>query len=240
MVKLFFGGRLSAFTDLHAGVALAMAGFLGALALLVRQWRSFGWPRRVSNDIPHDVKTALIWILPFAVFLIFWLPRNTFYRLFYLPPLLLLAGALSTMFERRKQSWLLASLVLAVAASNFSFYILPNMYTDSNLPLQFAVELNPVWDERTVVFYESFITDNWTLSYFNPRTRWMRLPQVQTAALAKTMRERAGPTAEIWIETTSYDKLRSATPEWLSSVSMTPRETATRNQRVLVTQLAIE
>jgi hypothetical protein len=58
------------------------------------------------------------------VFLFFWLPQNTFYRLFYLPALILLFGLLLAARPHRI-SRTLAVFVIAVALANFLFMIYP-------------------------------------------------------------------------------------------------------------------
>jgi hypothetical protein len=67
---------------------------------------------------------ALVWTFLYVVFLFFWLPQNTFYRLFYLPALILLFGLLLAAKPHRI-SRTLAAFVVALALANFLFLIYP-------------------------------------------------------------------------------------------------------------------
>ena len=83
-LRLFFGGRLDQvkaepFTIIGS---TALAVCIAALAL---RWNR-GGPRR-SVAPPKDL---LLWLAVYAAFLFFWMPQNTFYRLFCLAPLILI------------------------------------------------------------------------------------------------------------------------------------------------------
>jgi hypothetical protein len=139
------------------------------------------------------------------VFLFFWLPQNTFYRVFYLPALVLLLGlalaALPQIGERR--TYVIALFVTAVSLANFLFLIYPFSQVEKFLPLAFAVEMSREWPAGTVVYYAATNSDAQLVRYFNPQTEWQLLPEQ--------------PPPGSWLETTAIDRL-SATPQgalWL-------------------------
>ena len=157
------------------------------------------------------------WIISYLVFLFFWLPWNTFYRLFYLPPLILLAGVVLSQCQVRlgkARRYRLALLVGAVAVFNLTFYILPYSRVAANPPLEFALKMNPVWNQGTMVYYGTFITDDWTIRYFNPKTSWRSLDPRSLGDVEKEL-----PSRNVWLDTTALDLLSSRPEgrEWLSA-----------------------
>ncbi|MBI4469635.1 MAG: hypothetical protein HY650_09980, partial [Acidobacteria bacterium] len=145
----------------------------------------------------------------------FWLPRNTFYRLFYLPALILLLSLLLARYEaafKSARQYRLASCVAAVMLSNFTFLILPYARPEANQPLAFALQMNQVWKPGTVVYFGQFNTDDWTIKYFNPMTTWRPLDPQDLAPLEDQLHRVYADGGAAWIETTALDLL-SATPQ---------------------------
>jgi hypothetical protein len=141
-LRLFFGGKLSA-----AFAAAAVGG------------------GRASARAGLQPRPLLVWLATYVVFLIFWLPQNTFYRLFYLPPLILLAA--------RYLSGKLAAILAAIlAAWNLTFFILPHARTENNKPLAFALQQRTRWKPGTLILHGFPHNDIRTLAYFNPQARW--------------------------------------------------------------------
>jgi hypothetical protein len=134
LVRLFLGGRFNllkgllnpviillfvvlvsavAFVLFNVGRSLAMAILVGRVPKL-----------RLETRQKTVLLLALLWTFLYVVFLFFWLPQNTFYRLFYLPALILLFGLLLAARPHRI-SRTLAVFVIAVALANFLFMIYP-------------------------------------------------------------------------------------------------------------------
>jgi hypothetical protein len=133
-VRLFLGGRFNLLKGLwNLPVIFLFAALVSAVAFVL-----FNVLRRLATTIligrlpklrlETRQKTvlllALVWAFVYQVFLFFWLPQNTFYRLFYLPALILLFGLLLSATPHRI-SRILAVVVVAVALANFLFMIYP-------------------------------------------------------------------------------------------------------------------
>jgi len=152
--------------------------------------------------------------------LFFWLPYNTYYRLFYFPAILLLCGVVLARYEiinRGKRKHLALLLVAVIATYNLTFYIYPYSRVQTNEPLVSALAMKPVWSAGTVIYYQEFNTDDWTLKYFNPQTIWRKLPSGGLSALENDLRSiyESGGTA--WVETTAIDLLMSESGSWLGT-----------------------
>jgi uncharacterized membrane protein SirB2 len=199
-----------------------------AVALLVFEaLRSLGgissreWRRelRLAPRQKTMLLLSLLWTFVYVVFLFFWLPQNTFYRLFYQPALILLGGlSLSSIKRRTSKPRALAAFVVAVALANFLFLIYPYSHVEKYPPLAFALELNREWPSGTVVYYGAKNSDESLVRYFTPATRWKPL-HPETLAYELTDIHARGATA--WLETTAIDQLNS-TPEgshWLQTHS---------------------
>jgi hypothetical protein len=124
-VRLFFGGR---FDELKGRVNLLVIvlalGLVGnVLFFIFEVLRSLRKPIRLRLEAQQKtvLLLSLLWTVVYVLFLFFWLPQNTFYRLFYLPALLLLLGL--TLASAKTESRALAAFVIAVALANSLFVI---------------------------------------------------------------------------------------------------------------------
>jgi hypothetical protein len=132
-VRLFFGGRFNLLNGLiNPLLILLIICLISVTGLLIfYAFRSLlDRPRVREFRLATRQKTvlllALCWAAVYIVFLYFWLPQNTFYRLFYLPALILLFGIGLTSFERRTaRPRLLALFVAALVLANFLFLMYP-------------------------------------------------------------------------------------------------------------------
>ena len=132
-VRLFFGGRFNLLSNLiHPWVIVLMICLISATVLfifdVVRSLMNRRWVRefRLATRQKTVLLLALLWTFVYVVFLFFWLPQNTFYRLFYLPALILLLGLLLVAAQSTAaKSRTLAAFVVAVTLSNFLFMIYP-------------------------------------------------------------------------------------------------------------------
>jgi len=213
--KLFFDGRII----LLQFDAVTVLGIIG-LAI------GIGWLIKLRGEIKKGFQeiwgqiTRLslfnngplcIWILCFLLFLLFWLPQNTFYRLFYLPAVIFLVGALGHPWKQKFRR----SLILAVSVLflwNFTFLIYPYSRVESNEILSFALQHRKDWPQGTTIIFSEFHSNLWTISYFNPQVSWLWKTDFMEVIGYPTN----GP---LWLEGTTYDKIR-AHPEgdkWLSA-----------------------
>jgi len=210
LVRLFFGGRVNLLRGLvNPAIAVLLLCLIAAIfVFIINALRNL---RPIKLRLEMHRKTALllalVWTVVYVVFLFFWLPQNTFYRLFYLPALILMLGlALISLKNAPANSHALAAFTIAMALANFLFLIYPFSHTEKNPPLAFALQMNREWPTGTVIYYGAENSDAALIRYFNPTTRWqlLRLSSIN------------GPA---WLETTAIDQLRS-TPEgtrWLET-----------------------
>ncbi len=210
-LRLFLGGRLGQMRaePLTIVGAAALAACLMGLAV--------GWRR--SRPLRFRVPPAdlLLWVAVYAVFLLVWMPQNTFYRLFYLPPLLLAAAcAVERARANRLLPWMICA---ALFAWNLVFAIYPQSRVENNATLSFALAQQERWPPGAPIAFHTFHPDLWTISYFNQQASWIGLDKLDLARLDESLagaRQRGQP---LWLEVTAYEFL-SAAPEgrlWLSS-----------------------
>ena len=217
-VRLFFGGR---FNLLHGLInpavlvllvlfATAVVGFVLAVALNLTTLKSRLRNLRLTPRQKTVLLLALVWAGVYLAFLFFWLPQNTFYRVIYLPALILLLGlalsALPTIGYRR--TFATALFVSAVSLANFLFLIYPFSHVEKYPPLEFALHLRRDWSRGTSIFYGTQNSDAALVRYFNPGTHWYVLPDQPPATCDP-----------YWLETTAIDRLAgtSAGARWLES-----------------------
>ena len=222
--RLFFSGRSSLLKGLLTPTIISLIALLVVLLLvwlflIIRglkkaQWRSL----RVSRS--RLAKLAVLWIAVYVAFLFFWLPQNTFYRMFYLPPIILLLGEVLVSrcagdpAKRTKRTGRLALFVVLMTLANFLFFIFPYSHAEKYPPLSAALEMNQVWEPGTIVFYASDNSDNNIFEYFNRATDWRPLPDI--AELEAELRKASDIGKEAWMEATAIDHLKKspAGAEW--------------------------
>ena len=226
-VRVFFGGRAAFVREFGGPVMIALAAltvvavlsFVFALLSQRKRWRNalvavFQFPKRFK---PLTIVCAL-WIAPYVVFLFFFIPQNVFYRLFYLPAIVLLIGAALATIEaapnhvRRYRAGLF---VLAFFFANLTFSQYPYTQVRANPPLGLALSLNKVWPAGTVVYFASPNTDGSLVRYFNPDSVWV---QTSPSAVMWQLKHVLPPPGGAWLETTLVDQLE-ATAEgraWLA------------------------
>ena len=219
-VRLFFGGRLNSLRGLlnPAIVVLLFCLVAAILVFIVNFLKNLRRPELLLQTRQKTVLLfSLLWTAVYVVFLFFWLPQDTFYRLFYLPALIIMLGlALVSVRNARAESRALAAFVIAAALANFLFLIYPFSHAEKNPPLAFALQMNREWPPGTLIYYAAENSDEGLVRYFNPGTRWELLrsqPEIVNGE-------------NIWLETTAIDQLRS-TPEgtrWLDTHVRKERE----------------
>jgi hypothetical protein len=216
-VRLFFGGRLNLLQGLMNPVILVLIGLFAVAILflivvvlrnlptLPGRWRE----ARLEPRQKTIFQLASLWLVVYLVFLFFFLPQNTFYRLFYLPAVILLYGVALVAMTRTKSHRLFttAVFVFAVGLGNFLFLIYPFSRVEKYPPLALALQMNRDWPPGTVVYYGTQNSDDCLIRYFTGASTWKQLPDQFPSGL----RESA------WLETTAIDRVSSSADgaQWL-------------------------
>ncbi len=223
-LRLFFGGRV---TLVKPGI-ITWAGVLAGCVILVMLVRYFVCakraaapdlrihpPARLKEWLVAD-RLPIIWIFSYMTFLFFWLPQNTFYRLFYLPALILLLACAPIWQAGRTR--LIALLTAAACVWNFTVSIYPRSRTETNEVLAFALKHRDDWPPGTAILYRTYHTDLWTISYFNPQVRWIALPSAAVDQAERYRLEESVKRQGFWLDGTAYDALAAAGGQvWLDS-----------------------
>jgi len=210
-LRLFFGGRLDQVKAEPFTIIGAVAAVACVLGLAV------GWKRSGPLRLRVPPKDLLLWVAIYAAFLFVWMPQNTFYRLFYLAPLVLaVCCAVARDGVDRLLPWMICALLFLW---NLTFAIYPQSRVENNAPLRFALAQHKNWPPGTPIAFHQFHPDLWTISYFNQQASWIGLDRLDLGRLDQSLadaRQRAQP---LWLEATAYEFL-SADPDgrrWLAS-----------------------
>lgn len=233
LLRAFFGGRFSlafGFVSIPWLVALATL-MLTALAFLatgiMKELRArSGLPQVPEADETPDackkfmMSFVLTWAGAFSLFLLFWLTQYPYYRLFFLPALILLFGIL--LRSRRLESVKhrigpLPAFVVFMATLNFTFYIYPYSQIEANSSRKLAADAKGIWNDNTLILYREFNPDNWMMKYFNTQTTWSRIDFSSKENVARQVRDALRTRHAVWVDTTVLGYIAS-TPEsrsWL-------------------------
>ena len=168
--RLLIGGKLSKTAYFAGPVSAIFLGFMAA-----GFWRARSRFRSVLSVWP-----LLVWIVVYAAFLLFWEPHGTVYRIFYLIPLIALLAVATRAISARP----LVFLACALLCWNFSQFIYPKTRVENNLPLAAALEERKNWPQGTAVIFGEFVTDLWTIRYFNPQVTWIGIDTPDPARVA--------------------------------------------------------
>ncbi|HWS99989.1 MAG TPA: hypothetical protein VN256_07065 [Pyrinomonadaceae bacterium] len=224
--RLIAGGRLSFLRDLGGPFMYAMTALLllVAAAFFYKLFRHFKELRTGFRAAPEDrarLRALRLlcgaWIVCYVVFLFFFIPQNTFYRLFYLPALVVLAGSFIAPYEaapNHAHRYRAALFVAMLAIANLTFTAYPYALVRATPPLALALELNKSWPKGAVVYFAQWNSDNELIRYFNPQTVWR---EVNRETFEKEIKEAGGASA--WMDTTLIE-LYLPTPEgrnWLDA-----------------------
>ncbi len=223
-MRLFFGGRVNQVVWPDLVTAAGAIAFCVILCLfLYYGWRALKEAVRTRQD--HNVsvfrgwlsanRPSLAWIAAYAAFLTFWLPQNTFYRIFYLPPLVLLLVTAPVWHRNRVR--ILALLAAAACVWNFTVSVYPRSKPEMNEVLSFALQQSKEWGPGSMIIYRDFHPDLWTIRYFNRQAEWLSVPSPDADQLERLRLKAAQKHAFLWIEETAYESLAAipAGQEWL-------------------------
>jgi hypothetical protein len=198
-VRLFFGGRFSLVLNYVETPFLVILGVLlvCSLSLLAftlwnafnnfRTWWKTGAPElsRLGGFSP----VLLTWIGSFLLFLFLWLTQYPYYRLFYLPALILVLGLALRRYKEassHEHSFGLASFVVVTMLINFTFLIYPYSKIEATPPVHLALKAREIWKDD-VIYFADFNCDNWTFKYFNKGTTWRPLTLHDLQALREEL-----------------------------------------------------
>ncbi len=251
--RLFFGGRFNLLRGLFNPLTIALLALLSILAALLllvvirhakdlkSRWQSASASLRGERRL---LLLCAVWILSYTAFLFVWLPQHTFYRLFYLPALILLAGLLLAGGERLAppaRTYALLLFVAVLSLSNFLFLIFPYSHVQKYPPLSMALEMNQVWPRGTVVYYALTNADASLFRYFNPPTLWKEFDMRRTVELESELRNIYSTGGTAWLEVTAIEQLlsRPEGADWLKAHALerTRREMVDRAYKIKFVQV---
>lgn len=242
--RLFFGGRFNAISGLISPfVVLLMAVWVGLFltlaAKVIRSIRNPGWAwLRAIREDSHRRKLAklcLFWTVLYLVVLYIYVAHHTYYRLFYLPALIILLGLMLDSYQQvsgSSRKYRLAIFVALFTITNFLMVIFPYTHVQKYPPLAFALEMNQVWPRHTIIYYGSANSDNNLVKYFSQGTNWKKLDLEQAEQLEQDLRNAQAAGVNIWLETSAIDQL-AASPtgsDWLK------QHVKPGSQRALITK----
>ena len=173
--RLVFGGNIKLVLAQRSPVSI-VAGVALAACILVLAQRFLQIPPalvKFREEARWLFPVLALWCVTYIVFLVFWLPHNTFYRLFYLPALILFGSAIMPPVKTKYNR--LAVAVAALFLLNFGFHIYPQTKPESNPPLMIADAMRAIWKPGDVVYWDVFNANNRTIRYFNPQVHWVEL-----------------------------------------------------------------
>lgn len=145
------------------------------------------------------ILSLLSWAATYTVFQFFWMPLNSFYRIFYLPPLLLILIYVTDKYIRRYIKALTICVVLMILW-NFLFYIYPRSCAAHNDPLMAALRLAERAETGERIYYKNFDTDNWIIRYFNLETKWFPFSGIHDIH----------PNEAVWVDPSAWELLSSS------------------------------
>lgn len=213
-------------TGLLIGALLAMLVLLVCVLAALMAKRS---------EVPHEtslnfegkpalkpgrvVAIAVVWILVYAGFLLFWEPWQTYYRVFYVPAIaVLVAVALSRLrrslfgsaiFNRRLTFGLC---LVSLGLLNLALFIAPNMRSDSNALVEAARRTG--WDDHTVVFFADRNEADTAFEYFNPSSDWHRLSRSTLSGLDSDISATYNQGGNVWLNRSAAKLVGN---DWLSA-----------------------
>jgi hypothetical protein len=233
-VHLFFGGRISLAlrhieTPLLVILGVVLVCSVGLLAFTLWQsFRTHAIYRKLSivrSQSESLLPLLLTWIGSFAAFLFLWLTEYPYYRLFYLPALILLLGILlkpRRNLSSEEHSYALASFVAVMILINFTFLIYPYSKPEATPPLDLALKAKEIWNDD-VIYYADFNCDNWMFKYFNKRTTWRPITFNDLQDLREEMIYLKSQGKRTWIDATAFDQMQQSSDlkQWFADeVSM--------------------
>ena len=239
-LRLFAGGRPGLLGGHFAGPVVIVsitAGALIAIGFIVASWRlpNYSNEREEKDATRVATECSVIWLISYGVFLFFWLPNNTFYKLFVLPPIVILIALQWSARTRHHDQRRAKALTIAVAAlflANFVCAILPYSLVGSEL-VQFSRSLRDVLPAHSVVLYSEFVPDDWYMRYFSPQASWIRVHSLAEIRANYVAAKQRGGT--VWAEATAAALLKQAHIEF--SQDAASEELRERNGAIMLQRI---
>src|SRR5213593_3771527 len=212
-VRLFWGGRLPLVRAVwNPLIAFSLAALVVLLIILIFRIRRGNVPE-LTPEYVSVLRGSVVWVAVYCAFLFFWLPHNTFYRLFYLPGLLMGAGAIIAGTQPRQ--YRLALGVAILFFWNLGFDIYPYAQPQSNGTLRIAENFQKIWPAGAVVYWDVYAADNRTIQYFNRDVEWKPLfsrPPIDEIQQTLNAAHRIGKS--VWFDTNALDQFAQTDPEF--------------------------
>jgi len=215
-IRLILGGNLRMVLEQKSPVSM-VAGAALVISLLLLIGRLIQFPPKFSLPVSEELRRLFpviaVWWATYAIFLVFWLPHNTFYRLFYLPGILMLCVPLLS--GTRTKYNRLALGVSSIFLINFGFYIYPQTKPEANPKLEIAEQMRSIWSPGDTVFWDVFNADNRTIQYLNPQVKWREL---WGRAWISQIQESFRQSDRVWFDSAALAEFRRKDPElesWL-------------------------
>lgn len=224
-LRLMFGGRFNFLAEVFGSFTIALSAILIAamVGLAVRTFRvrriTVTASSKPALDLRNIVIICLTWTVIYLGFLFFWIPQNTFYRLFYLPPMIVLLGVILDRYRTPGVIRSRAALAVAIIVLlNFLFLIYPYAHVRQDTPLALAYQMNNHWSRQTTVYYSQEHSDRDLLAYFNPTSNWKKIETIDLVALESELSEIQSRGGNAWLETTASKKIQQIEggAEWLA------------------------
>jgi hypothetical protein len=198
--RLFVGGRLGLIAYLVGPVSLGVV--LWAIWRLVKMRGEF------LSVLP--VWPILVWAGIYISFLFVWEPHNTFYRLFYLTPLVALLAVATRALPARP----LGAIAAALLCWNFCVFIYPNTRVGRNQLLTIALAQHKVWPPGTGVVFSQLVPDLWAICYFNPQVSWISMEQPDPARVVDYATQMARNGSKLYLDWTYLNSAGRPTPRF--------------------------
>jgi hypothetical protein len=220
-VNLLDGGLASwtLFLLFCAAACLLLVSLVSVRSSIIRLFSDREWLKDVDRFL---LAVCAAWVVPYICFFFLFEPQNTFYRLFYLPALVLIVGvALSSATRNSRYSFIRALFVLVFALYNLVFYIYPNSYPRSGTVLALALDANRVWDEKTSVCYElegSTDAGIREVIYFNRAVTWLPVDSLTLEDIQARFPAIYADNGTVWFEDNALRQIESD-PERLAALA---------------------
>jgi hypothetical protein len=229
-VKLFFGGRFNFLYEVINPLTIVLIGililaFVGLAVQIIRIWKEkkVETALKTGGEYKHLLMLCAAWAGVYLIFLFFWIPQNTFYRMFYLPSFIILIGILLSRYKLMdKNGYRTMLFVIILAVSNFLFFIYPHTKVRKETPLSLAVQMNNIWSPKTVVYFFQMGSDNRLIQYFNRATTWIKLEaDVKPEEFEAQIQKIYADGGEVWMETSALSQFlkQEEAAQWLQKHS---------------------
>jgi hypothetical protein len=219
-LRLALGGRLPLIRAVWSPfLALTTTTVIALSALLIVRLASVKGKLHLKIGNSHVAWLASTWIGIYSAFLLIWLPHNTFYRLFYLPGVLILLGTF--IGKTMERHYRLALAVAWLFFWNLGYHIYPYAQPAANPTLQIAKTLQNMWGPGTVVYWNVYAADNRTIQYFNAPVKWKELwGRAWIGDIQQTMDATTAAGRSLWFDLAALEQFAAEDREFQAWLTM--------------------